>query len=193
MADTKHKIVMVGDFSTGKTCMLIRLSQNFFDTQHNPTIGASFLKEVIELENGSKVEMNLWDTSGDERFRSVMPVYFRGADCAIIVYDVTRRETFESLDYWIDLTRKSGGDDIAIVLVGAKCDLKKEVSDEEAQNYSKRVGYPLILCSSYSGENITKVFQTAASSIKKSAVTVSNNSGVSINDPSPNKNAGGCC
>ncbi|ELP84064.1 hypothetical protein EIN_212140 [Entamoeba invadens IP1] len=189
MADTnsKYKVVMVGDYGTGKTCMLIRLSQNFFDTQHNATIGASFLKQVIETPNG-KVELNLWDTSGDERFRSVMPVYFRGATSAIIVYDVTRRDTFESLDYWIDLTKKSGSEDISIVLVAAKCDLEKVVSDDEGKRYAEKVGYPLVLCSSYSGQGISEVFQKAALAKGK----VNQTGGATIGGPNDNKKEG-CC
>ncbi|KAL7714129.1 Rab family GTPase [Entamoeba marina] len=191
MAETKYKVVMVGDFSTGKTCMLIRLSQNFFDSQHNPTIGASFLKQSVDLPNGSKVEMNLWDTSGDERFRSVMPVYFRGAQVAIIVYDVTRKETFESLAYWIDLAKKSGGEDIQIVVVGSKCDLQKEVSDQEAQDYCNKNGCPLVLCSSFSGENITKVFQTAATAASKNQ-TGTGSSSVDIGKKKSTSDKG-CC
>ena len=192
----REKIVMVGDFSTGKTCLLIRLTQNFFNSEHNPTIGAAFLKQVIDLPNGKKTEMNLWDTSGDERFRSVMPVYFRGAKCAIIVYDVTRKDTFESLDYWIDLTKKSGGEEIGIVLAGTKCDLQKEVSDQEAQDYAKKVGYPLVLCSSYTGDNVAKVFQMAAMSGEGgNSNQGSSNGNVDMNSSSQNKTQkkGGFC
>ncbi|ELP92370.1 Rab family gtpase, partial [Entamoeba invadens IP1] len=171
----------------GKTCMLIRFSQNSFDTQHDATIGSSFLKQVIETPNG-KVELNLWDTSGDERFRSVMPVYFRGATSAIIVYDVTRRDTFESLDYWIDLTKKSGGDNILIVLVAAKCDLEKVISDDEGKRYAKKVGYPLVLCSSYSGQGVSEVFQKAALAKRK----INQSGRAAIGSPNDNNNEG-CC
>lgn len=191
MAEEKTKVVMVGDFSTGKTCLLIRLSQNIYDSQHNPTIGASFLKQVIETEDGKREEINLWDTSGDERYRSVMPIYFRGSSCAIIVYDVTRRDTFESLDYWIELTKKSAPKNIGIVIVGSKCDLEKAVTDAEAKEYCQRVGCPLVLCSSKTGENVLKVFQTAVRccyNTKSVEPKV-----VNINDKKSSNDKDGCC
>ncbi|KAL7721183.1 Rab family GTPase [Entamoeba marina] len=162
MSEPKIKVVMVGDYNTGKTCMLLRLSEDFFDYEHNATIGASFINQNIELPNGDAAELSIWDTSGDERFRSVTPVYFRNAHVAIVVYDVTRKDSFDNIPYWIDLARKSGGDNIQIVIVGCKCDLQKEVSDEIAQTYCDKEGYPLVICSSFSGENVVAVFQTAA-------------------------------
>ena len=158
----KEKIVMVGDYATGKTCMLLRLTQNFFNSEHNQTIGAAFIKHTITLPNGQRKDISLWDTSGDERFRSVMPVYFRGASSAIIVFDVTSRESFESLQYWINLAKESGSPNINIVIAGAKSDLSKNVSEEEALQFGRDVGYPVIFCSAYSGANIQEVFQKAA-------------------------------
>ncbi|ELP83970.1 hypothetical protein EIN_444900 [Entamoeba invadens IP1] len=81
---------------------------------------------------------------------------------AIIVYSVTSRNSFESLDYWIDLITKERSGDISIVLVASKCDLEKVVSDEEGLRYAERVGYPLVFCSSNTGEGINEIFFNAA-------------------------------
>ena len=192
MGEAKYKVIIVGDFAVGKTCILVRLSEGKFSEDANPTIGASFLKYQLTTERGS-CELNLWDTSGDERFRSVMPVYFRGANVAIIVYDVTRHDTFENLEYWIDLTKKSGPENVQILVVGAKNDLEKNVTDDEAQALCQKHGVEWITCSALTGNNITATFDIVGKLAHKSeGVDPTEHGKVVIDDP-PVGEKKGCC
>ena len=122
-----------------------------------------------------------------------MPVYFRGASCAIIVFDVTNRESFNSLQYWINLAKDSGNADMNIVIAGTKCDLEKHVTEEEAMEFGREVGYPVIFCSAYNGENIENVFKKAAES-SRTPIKPDDDSIIDPVKPGPNEGGnGGCC
>ncbi|ELP87663.1 hypothetical protein EIN_337120 [Entamoeba invadens IP1] len=141
--------------------MLIRFYLHYFDNHEHASIRVYFPYQVIKTPKYA-IKLELTDTYGEEKYRACDSLYFRGTEGAIIVYDVTSRNSFESLDYWIDLTTKERGSDVSIVLVANKCDLNKVVTDEEGIRYAERVGYPLVFCSSYTGEGINEVFFKAA-------------------------------
>ena len=157
-----RKLIMVGDVDTGKTCMIIRLIHGYLSTSQAPTIGAAFLDRKMTLSNGNEINLKIWDTSGDERYDSVMPVYYRGSSCVFCVFDVSKRETFNSLDKWINRSRELIADNIPIIVVGAKCDKQPEVTDEEVERYVKSKNCEYRKCSSLTGENVSEIFQRGA-------------------------------
>jgi len=118
----RTKIVLLGDQSVGKTSLITRFMYDTFDNTYQATIGIDFLSKTMYLEDRT-VRLQLWDTAGQERFRSLIPSYIRDSSVAIVVFDITNRQSFLSTTKWIDDVRSERGNDVIIVLVGNKADL----------------------------------------------------------------------
>ncbi|WOO79747.1 Ras-related protein RABB1b [Vanrija pseudolonga] len=117
------KYVIVGDAAVGKSCLLVRLTDDRFSASE-PTLGVEFGSRILSVgENGKRVKVQCWDTAGTESFRSITRSYFRGAAGALLVYDVTRRETFEHATSWLDDLRAHADENVSIILVANKTDL----------------------------------------------------------------------
>jgi Ras-related protein Rab-21 len=125
----------------GKTSLTIRYCQDKFNASHITTIQASFLVKRLNVD-AQRVQLNIWDTAGQERFHALGPIYYRDADGALLVYDITSHDSFSKVQNWVKELRKMLGKQIAIVIAGNKCDLQREraVSLEEATRYAQSVG-----------------------------------------------------
>lgn len=129
------KIVIMGNSGVGKTSLLQRYTQNRFDPKNTTsTSGAFFVTKKI-LVNGLKVRLQLWDTAGQERFRSMAPMYYRGANAAILLYDITNASTFQDVRGWLEELKKNCSPDLIIYIVGAKADLhsRRQVTSDFAR------------------------------------------------------------
>ena len=135
--DIIFKVVLVGDSGVGKTNVLNRYLKNEFNFDTKATVGVEFGTKRFEINN-RKVKALLWDTAGQERFKSITSQYYKGAKGALLIYDLTRRQTFENIDTWITDLRNNG-DNIHILLIGNKCDNQNErvVSYEEGEKKAK--------------------------------------------------------
>ena len=162
MIELNYKVILIGDAFVGKTSLLLYLLQHKIDEDVKPTIGVSFIQHVISLPDGTTKRLDIWDTTGDERYRSVLPSYFRKTCVAIICFDVTNRESFNSLDFWIEMSKTHCGENAKIIIVGTKSELQQVVSLKEAQNFAESHGIELFYSSSLKGENVVEVFQRAA-------------------------------
>ena len=172
------KLVVLGDSGVGKTSLIHRYVQNQFRADFKATIGADFNSKTIHVAN-QEVDLQIWDTAGDERFHSVGAAFYRGTDACILVYDVTQRESFNRLKAWEqDLFTKSGIDqqDFPIVVFGNKADLEaqRQVSTEEGQQFGRQNDVPVFEVSAMSGQNlgvgfekIVEVFLARAERVKK--------------------------
>ena len=118
----KYKLVFIGDQSVGKTSIISRFQFDTFDEHYQTTIGIDFVSKTVPVDDGT-VRLQLWDTAGQERFRSLIPSYIRDSHVAVVVFDITNRESFESTSKWIADVRAQRGNDVVIVLVGNKTDL----------------------------------------------------------------------
>eukprot|EP00826_Nyctotherus_ovalis_P034797 TRINITY_DN2926_c0_g4_i1.p1 TRINITY_DN2926_c0_g4~~TRINITY_DN2926_c0_g4_i1.p1 ORF type:complete len:142 (-),score=32.69 TRINITY_DN2926_c0_g4_i1:217-642(-) len=119
--DSIFKVIIIGEASVGKSCIMIRAIKNEYNEDYEITVGAdsgTFMSKV----NGSVVQLQIWDTAGSEKFRSLIHVFFAGSEAALLVYDITRRKSFETLDYWLKMLRDNTASNVAIVLVGNKKD-----------------------------------------------------------------------
>ena len=136
--DMIFKVVLIGDSGVGKSNILSRYLKNEFSFDSKATVGVEFGSKKFEL-NGYKIKAQIWDTAGQERYKSITNAYYKGAKGALLVYDITRKETFDSVDRWIPDLRASGDEQVTILLIGNKCDLddKREVSEEEGRNKAK--------------------------------------------------------
>jgi len=118
---SKYKLVFLGDQAVGKTSIITRFMYDKFDNNYQATIGIDFLSKTMYLEDRT-VRLQLWDTAGQERFRSLIPSYIRDSSVAVIVYDVTNRASFLSVNRWLEEVKNERGEDVILVLVGNKTD-----------------------------------------------------------------------
>ena len=139
--DYSLKIVVVGDSGVGKTCLLLRFVRDQWEGETQPTLGVEFLTKVVETEE-HHIQLQLWDTAGQELFRSVTRGYYRGAAGALIVFDLTSRDSFNSVERWYQDLKEVASADVITALIGNKSDLedKRDVSKEEAQQYADEHG-----------------------------------------------------
>ena len=152
-------IIIIGDASVGKSNLLLRFNNNQFDDALKPTIGADFYSKTMDLE-GQKVNTKFWDTAGQERYRAIGGRFFKDAHGILLVYDVTRKETFDNLEKWINDIEEMSKDDIKVMLIGNKNDLldEKQVSDEEGLSLAKEKNFFFFETSAKTGENVENAF-----------------------------------
>lgn len=165
MANRSCKLVVLGDSGVGKTTLIHKYVNKEFRADFKSTIGADFTAKEICIDNNYQIDLQIWDTAGEERFHSVGAAFYRGTDACIIVYDVTSRESFNRIKVWQDdLYQKSNVDDTTnfpLIVFGNKKDLVDscEVSYDEAQQWSKSNRIPVLEVSAKSGVNIEEGFQ----------------------------------
>ena len=141
MESEQLKVVIIGDATVGKSCILHRYVSNTFQEHSTPTLGAAYHTRVLEVDNKS-VKLNIWDTAGQERYHSLAKLYSRDAKLIVLVYDITNRSTFEGMKRWHESIIKEGIDKkAAIGIFGNKEDLleQEEVTLEEAKKYSHSI------------------------------------------------------
>ncbi|KAK9317102.1 ras family-domain-containing protein [Lipomyces starkeyi] len=162
----KYKLVFLGEQSVGKTSLITRFMYDSFDSQYAATIGIDFLSKTMYLEDRT-VRLQLWDTAGQERFRSLIPSYIRDSTVAVVVYDVTNRNSFVNTSKWIDDVRAERGNDVIIVLVGNKTDLndKRQVTTEEGEKKAKEFKVMFIETSAKAGHNVKTLFRRIAQAL----------------------------
>ncbi|KAI9596497.1 ras-related protein rab-5C-like protein [Syncephalis fuscata] len=167
------KLVILGSQGVGKTSLVMRYVQNTFSPHSASTIGASFLTQRIYIDD-CRVVLQIWDTAGQERFRSMAPMYYRGASAAILVYDITSEKSFEEIGSWVtELQRNTG--DIAIHVVGSKLDLaetKRQVSRERAEAYVKEAlgsHHPIHEISAKDAIGVDELFQDVTRALLESS------------------------
>jgi len=165
MAAIRKKLVIVGDGACGKTCLLIVFSKDQFPEVYVPTVFENYVAD-IEVD-GRQVELALWDTAGQERFRSVTRSYYRGAAGALLVYDITSRESFNALSNWLTDARTLASPAIVILLVGNKKDLEdeREVTFLEASRFAQENDLVFVETSAKSGENVEEAFLKCSKTI----------------------------
>ncbi|KAK2950262.1 putative GTP-binding protein YPTC4 [Blattamonas nauphoetae] len=137
--DYQIKIVVIGETQVGKSSLLLRFVDDTFDPHQPTTIGVDFRAKQVDFR-GRNVRLTVWDTAGQERFRTLTSSYYRGAAGVILVYDISRKPTFDILNKWLAEARDSIGDsDAVVMLVGNKSDIEdRQVTTDEAQTYAKR-------------------------------------------------------
>ncbi len=163
------KYIIIGDSGVGKSCLLLQFTDKRFESMHDLTIGVEFGARVIPV-NGQEVKLQIWDTAGQESFRSITRSYYRGAVGALLVFDVTKRETFEHVQMWLDDALTNCYTPLTVMLVGNKIDLANQrvVSKEEAEEYAKKKGITYMEASAKTAENVDSAFiQTAQTIFKK--------------------------
>eukprot|EP00179_Madagascaria_erythrocladioides_P013096 CAMPEP_0198370788 /NCGR_PEP_ID=MMETSP1450-20131203/156895_1 /TAXON_ID=753684 ORGANISM="Madagascaria erythrocladiodes, Strain CCMP3234" /NCGR_SAMPLE_ID=MMETSP1450 /ASSEMBLY_ACC=CAM_ASM_001115 /LENGTH=243 /DNA_ID=CAMNT_0044078333 /DNA_START=94 /DNA_END=825 /DNA_ORIENTATION=+ len=191
-----YKFIIVGDSAVGKSCILLQFTDTRFQPVHDLTIGVEFGSRTISFQGeqvklqicfqpvhdltigvefgsrtisfqGEQVKLQIWDTAGQEKFRSITRSYYRGAAGCLLVYDITRRETFEHITSWLEDCRRYSSRDITIMLIGNKADLEesRQVSREEAERFAAEHKMRFMETSAKTAQNINEAFIKCAEEI----------------------------
>lgn len=152
------KYIIIGDTGVGKSCLLLQFTDKRFRTDHDLTIGVEYGARLISVDD-TKVKLQIWDTAGQESFRSITRSYYRGAAGTLLVYDITRRETFDHLVRWLQEVRQNANPCMTIMLIGNKSDLeRREVSVEEGAEFAKKHGLIFLETSAKTAQNVEEAF-----------------------------------
>jgi len=156
MSANEYKIVLVGDTNVGKSSIAIRFTQSRFIENIDTTVGAAFLTKKIRY-NDVDYMLNLWDTAGQEKYNSLIPMYYRNACAAIIVYDITNEHSLNSAGRWLNELYRIVPD-VFILLVGNKCDLEHKVLQTSIDNYVNKYNLKHLEVSAKTNHNINEMF-----------------------------------
>ena len=199
-SDYLFKFLVIGNSGTGKSCLLIRFTDDTFSDSYVTTIGVDFKIKTLDVEEKS-CKLQIWDTAGQERFRNIISSYYRGAQGIMLVYDITDKESFLNLNSWLIEIEKNAAKNVYKILVGNKCDLEssRKVTTQQGKEFADQYGMQFYETSAKNATNVNEAFITMTKEImknsnnknpasKKDKVVVSTApSGETI------KSKGGCC
>jgi len=198
--DYLFKLLVIGDSGVGKSCLLLRFADDAYSETYISTIGVDFKIRTIQID-GKTVKLQIWDTAGQEKFRTITSTYYRGAHGIAIVYDVTYQESFNHIPQWLQEIERSARENVSKVLIGNKCDLtgKRVVDFNAGKQLADKLAIPFLETSAKNSTNVTEAFVTMATDIKRrmdASVGGKTATGPTIKpgQPIPNKKEeGGCC
>ena len=187
-----YKVLLLGDSTVGKTCILMRYKDKLFQPIHSPTLGLDYGLVEMKLKNGKNIKLQIWDTAGQDRFKAITKNYYKGANGVILIYDITSIQTYENIKNWVSQVREEASDNIVVYIVANKIDMEEErkVPTEDGQKLADSLGYPFLEVSAKSGENVSKIFENIVEDIDKIYVK-NENGGGKINNS--NKKGRKCC
>ncbi|KAK4180055.1 ras family-domain-containing protein [Triangularia setosa] len=191
------KLVLLGEAAVGKSSLVLRFVNNDFQENKEPTIGAAFLTQKCNLPTRT-IKFEIWDTAGQERFASLAPMYYRNAQAALVVYDLTKPASLIKAKHWVAELQRQASPGIVIALVGNKLDLTndsaggdgegagggdgedaRKVTTEEAKSYAEEEGLLFFETSAKTGYNVTEVFTAIANAIPETSLKTARGPGAS--------------
>eukprot|EP01137_Pigoraptor_chileana_P015081 Opistho-2@70564 len=207
--DYLFKVVLIGDSGVGKSNLLSRFTRNEFNLESKSTIGVEFATRSINVD-GKTIKAQIWDTAGQERYRAITSAYYRGAVGALLVYDIAKHLTYENVERWLKELRDHADNNIVIMLVGNKSDLRhlRAVPTEEAKAFAEKNNLSFIETSALDATNVELAFQNILTEIYRivSQKSLVNDGDDSVHPPKDgqtivvapselhdDKKKGGCC
>lgn len=160
------KYIIIGDTGVGKSCLLLQFTDKRFQPVHDLTIGVEFGARMVNID-GRQIKLQIWDTAGQESFRSITRSYYRGAAGALLVYDITRRDTFNHLTRWLEEAKQNSNPNMVIMLIGNKSDLhmRRAVSFKEGEQFAEEHGLIFLETSAKTAANVEQAFIKTAEKI----------------------------
>ena len=159
------KVVLIGEMAVGKTSIITKFTTNTFSPYVLTSTGSTFFSKKIELDNNNKVKIQIWDTAGQEQYRSLAKLFYQNTSAAMLVYDITNENSFLAIkDYWSDEIKNNAPENIIIAIVANKSDeyVKEKVPTEEGKELAKKLNAIFINTSAKSGIGIENLFRTVA-------------------------------
>lgn len=158
------KLVLLGESAAGKSSLVLRFVKDQFDDYRESTIGAAFLTQTVSLDENTTIKFEIWDTAGQERYKSLAPMYYRNANCAVVVYDITQPSSLEKAKTWIRELQRQADSNIIIALAGNKADLasRRAVPTEEAEKYAAEENLLFLETSAKESYNVSELFTMIA-------------------------------
>ncbi|CAF0758386.1 unnamed protein product [Rotaria sp. Silwood1] len=201
----QFKMVLLGESAVGKSSLVLRFVRGQFHEYQESTIGAAFLTQTVSVDD-TTVKLELWDTAGQERYHSLAPMYYRGAQAAIVVYDITNADTFSRAKVWVKELQRQAAPNIVIALAGNKADLatKRQVEVADAQTYADENGLIFMETSAKTAVNVNDIFMAIAKKLPKNQDSSTTSAGrrgndgqsITVDRPGNQRAAGndsGCC
>lgn len=191
----QFKLVLLGESAVGKSSLVLRFVKGQFHEYQESTIGAAFLTQTVSLDDTTIIKFEIWDTAGQERYHSLAPMYYRGAQAAIIVFDITSADTFTRAKNWVKELQRQANPNIVMALAGNKSDLaqKRVVTTEEATEYAEENQLIYFETSAKTGNNVVDIFLAIAKKLPKSdPISTSQGQGIDLTqDPAVPRSS--CC
>ncbi|XP_033110088.1 ras-related protein Rab-10-like isoform X5 [Anneissia japonica] len=194
--DKLMRLLLLGDSTVGKSCLLLAMNEEEFPSNPGPTLGIDFKIKTVEL-NGKKIKLQIWDTAGQERFHTITTSYYRGAMGIMLVYDITQEKTFDNIAKWLRNIQEHANEDVEKMLLGNKCDMddKRMVSKERGESIARENGIKFMETSAKTNINVETAFMTLAEDILKKYPVSNNTQASTYVDPAQdrNKEKSKCC
>lgn len=204
--DNVFKVLLIGDAGVGKSSILLQFTDGYFNDNLQSTIGVDFKVKVMDVAGPDgrprRVKVTIWDTAGQERFRTLTSSYYRGAQGIILVYDVTRRETYENLNTWLQEAEQytqGVGKEVVKLLVGNKVDKPRAIKRDEAEGFARSKGMLFMEASAKTKEGIAQVFNEIVQKILENPALLFNTApakrgaNIASTGSSQSSSKGGCC
>ena len=192
--DYLFKVLLLGDTDVGKSSLILRYTEETFNSKLVNSIGVDFKMKKKEID-GKIIKVQIWDTAGHERFRSITYSYYRGANAIIIVFDITDKKSFLSITEWLKQIEKHAKENVFKFLVGNKSDLAEErkVTFEEAKEYADEHELPYIETSAKEGININELFESSIKSFLSNNKYIGGDKNIKLNNQSTTSENNKCC
>ena len=169
-SDFLYKLLMIGDSGVGKSSLLLRFASDQFEDSYMTTVGLDFKIRTVEVD-GKVVKLQMWDTAGQEGFRTITSSYYRGAQGIVVVYGLDDKKSFENVKQWVEEIDRYAGEGVVKLLVGNKCDVEaRQVTREEAEKFAEELKMRYMETSAKTGENVEETFMLTAREIKAKGV-----------------------
>ena len=178
-SDLVYKILLLGDSEVGKSCFLMRYSDNVFVDNYITTIGLDYKLKHVQLDSGETIKVQLWDTAGQDRYRTIAKNYYKGSQGILLLYDITKLNSFENIREWIKDIREEVHEKAIIFLIGNKIDKTEErvISTEQGEKLAQEYGLPFFEASAKSGENVDAIFKALYKKISEVYIDIKKEKG----------------
>ena len=180
--DLVYKILLLGDSEVGKSCFLMRYADNVFVDNYITTIGLDYKLKYIQLDSGEIIKVQLWDTAGQDRYRTIAKNYYKGSHGILLLYDVTKTNSFENIREWIRDIREEVYEKAIIFLIGNKIDKKEDrkIQTEQGAKLAEEFNLPFFEASAKSGENVDEIFKALYKKISEVYIELQKEKGTKL-------------
>ena len=191
--DAVYKILLLGDSEVGKSCFLMRYSDNVFVENYITTIGLDYKLKYVQLDSGEMIKVQLWDTAGQDRYRTIAKNYYKGSHGILLLYDITKRNSFENIREWIKDIKEEVYEKAIIFLIGNKIDktTERKITTEQGTKLAEEYNLPFFEASAKTGENVDEIFKSLYKKISEVYIDIQKDRGEKLG--STNKKKGKCC